>query len=338
MIARRTALGLAATALVRPARADLPALEAAARREGAVTWYVAQLDGQTAEAAAAAFRARHPGIEINVVRTTGQVSFQRLQQDLKNNAPQCDVFSSTDLAHYPALMAQRALARYEPEAAAAISPAFQDQGEPGYVYPTTATLIVLASNTRLVPADAAPRSWRDLLDPRWRNQVAVGHPGFSGFTGAWVLALVKLYGWAYFEALAQNRPLVGRSAFEAVNTLNAGERKVGSAPLSGVLLSADKGNPVLAQYPEDGGFLCVGPSAVLAPAPHPNAARLLMEFLLGPEFARVCVAQRVDPVRADVPPRPGSQPLLSVKLLRVTTAEITAGLPDAVERWRDLFG
>src|SRR3954462_6888289 len=96
---RHATAGLAAMGatglLSLPLRADEPALLDAARKEASLTWYVAQVDGETAEAMGRAFTTRYPGVKASVIRTTGQVAYERLMQDLKNNAPQCDVFSTT---------------------------------------------------------------------------------------------------------------------------------------------------------------------------------------------------------------------------------------------------
>ena len=71
-----------------------------------------------------AFTAQYPGVTVSVIRTTGQVAYERLLQDLKNDAPQCDVFSSTDTSQYPALKKRGALADYTPAGAATLLPAF----------------------------------------------------------------------------------------------------------------------------------------------------------------------------------------------------------------------
>jgi len=81
------ALGAAAL-LPGAARADTTALEAAAQKEGTLTWYIAQVDGETAEVMGRAFTAQYPGVKVAVIRTTGQVAYERLLQDLKNDAPQ----------------------------------------------------------------------------------------------------------------------------------------------------------------------------------------------------------------------------------------------------------
>ena len=342
-VTRRQAItGLCATGLpvlgARSAYADLAPLEQAARKDGSLTWYVAQMSGEAAEAMGHSFTAQYPGVSVSVVRTTGQVAYQRIQQELKNNAPQCDVFSTTDIAHMPALHAQGALANYVPQSAGELAPAFVGLGEPGFYYATTVSLQILVYQTISVPPADVPRNWTDLIDPKWRNHVAVAHPAFSGNFGQWVLAMRKLYGWQYFERLAQNKPRIGRSGNDPLTMLNAGESLIGTGPVSTTVQNIDKGNHVNFIYPTDGTLLCVGPSAVLAQAPRPNAARLFMEWLLSADYARAGAKWHLEAVRADAPPLPGTKPLADLNLLHLTTDEIAKGVPEVIEQWRDTFG
>ena len=86
-------------------RADMKTLEEAARKEGELTWYTAHYTTEAAEELGAGFT-RLYGVKVNVVRTSAQVAYQRLLQDLKNNQILCDVFSSTDVGHYVRLKAE----------------------------------------------------------------------------------------------------------------------------------------------------------------------------------------------------------------------------------------
>jgi iron(III) transport system substrate-binding protein len=318
--------------------ADLGALEEAARKEGTLTWYVAQMSSQVAEAMGRRFTARYPGIKVTVIRTTGQVAYERLMQEIKNKTPQCDVFSSTDIAHYPALKARGALARYDPANAAALAPPFHGLGEAGFYYPVIASLQgIIYRNDKVLGADV-PRRLTDLLDPKWKGQIATGHPAFSGYFGQFVVAVTKLYGWSFFEKLAKNNPRIGRSAGDPITLLNASECMIGLSAASVTLQTAEQGNPIGFVYPEDGTLLTIGPSAVLAEAPHPNAGRLFLEWLLGTEFAEASAREHMVPVRADAPAMLGGKPLSEIKLLTLTTAEIAKGIPEVVEQWRDTFG
>jgi iron(III) transport system substrate-binding protein len=330
--------GFSAMVATQAARADPSALEAAARTEGSVTWYVAQMSGEAAEAMGHRFTQRYPGISVSVIRTTGQVAYERLQQELKNHTPTCDVFSSTDISQYPALMKRNALAHYQPVNASELAKPYQGLGEAGFYYPTTGSLQILIYNTQTVTGTDIPKRCTDLLDPKFNHRVAVAHPAFSGYFGQWVLAMRRLYGWSYFEKLAANNPRIGRSGNDPITMLNAGECVVGTGPASTSTVTAARGNPIGIVYPEDGTVLTVGPSAVVAAAPHPSAARLFMEWLLSRDYADACRDWSLEPVRADAEPLPGIKPIATIKTITVSAAEIARDLPEAIEQWRDTFG
>jgi iron(III) transport system substrate-binding protein len=339
---RHTMTGLGAAtltvALPRLARADIAALHDAARKEADVTWYIAQVDTETAEAMGRAFTAHYPGVTVASIRTTGQVAYERLLQDLKNNAPQCDVFSSTDIAQYPQLKRRNQLANYTPSGAATLLREFTPVEDPGYWYPAAATTHLLIHHAQKVTEADAPKNWPDLLDPKWKGRVATGHPAFSGCTGIWALALRKKYGWEFFEKLAKNNPRIGRSGNDPVTLVNAGECLVGPAPANSAFQQVDKGNPIVPVYPTDGATLCVGPSAVMASAPHPNAARLFMEWLMSDDFAKLSVANHGDPVHPGLALTSGQKPLDQVPVIALSVDEIAKGVPEVIEQWRDTFG
>ena len=231
------------------ARADMKALEEAAKKEGELTWYAAHYTSEGAEELGAAFTKMY-GIKVNVVRTTAQVAYQRLMQDIKNNQIACDVFSSTDVGHYVRLKAEGKLEKYMPETASKILPKFQNFDPDGYYHTTSAGLVLITYNTSKVKAEEAPKKWTDLLDPKWKGKVSTGHPGFSGYVGTWVLMMKKLYGWDYFEKLEKNKPQIGRSINDTVTALNAGERQVAAGADGSTLFSAARGNPLAVAYPE----------------------------------------------------------------------------------------
>jgi iron(III) transport system substrate-binding protein len=340
-IMRRTTLaGLAAVASLptRRAHAVIGALEAAARKEGTLTWYTAQMSGEAAEDMGRIFTARYPGITVTVIRTTGQVAYQRVLAELKNNSPQCDVFCSTDISHYPALKARGALAKYAPQNAGSLAPPFVGFGDPDYYIPATASLQIMVYNTKSVRPEDVPKNWTDLLDPKWKNHVAIAHPAFSGYFGTWVLAMRKQYGWEFFEKLEKQNPRIGRSGNDPIAMLNAGESLIGTGPVSTSVQNIEKGNPIGFIYPTDGTLLCFGPASVLAAAPHPNAARLFLEWLLSDDYAKACVKWHLEPVRADAPQMQGTKKLSELKLLRLSPEEIAKGIPEVIEQWRDTFG
>ena len=211
-----------AAGCARARAADDTALAAAALREGTLTWYVAQVDAQTAETMGRAFTQSYPGVNVGVIRTTGQVAYQRLLMDIKNHTPQCDVFSATDISHMPVLKERHELTEYAPGERRGAAAGVQGAVGPGFSYITNAARYFLIYNKDKVKPEDVPRAWTDLLDPKWKGRVATGHPAFSGCTGTWALGVKKVHGWEFFEKLAKNNPRIGRSAVDPMTLINAG--------------------------------------------------------------------------------------------------------------------
>jgi iron(III) transport system substrate-binding protein len=339
------ATGLALTLAPRHAQAahEMTAHEkelyAAAQKEGELTWYTAHSDDTTAQALGHDFEAIYPGMKVNVVRTTAQVAFQRVSQEIKASAMQVDVLSSTDIGHYVYLKEKNLLEKYVPENAAKVLEIYKNYDPDGYYYVTSAGLIAIGYNTEKLKEADAPKNWPDLLDPKWKDKIALGHPGFSGYVGTWAVSLRKLYGWEFFDKLAKNNPQVGRSINDTVTMLNAGERIIaGSGPVGTAMESAQKGNPLAMIYPTDGSVLILAPSGIMKGVKHPMGARLFMEYLMSVEASKVWVDHFNESMRAEVSPTNGAKSAKDVKTIRPTVEEIVKGIPEVIKEWRDTFG
>jgi len=340
------ALGATAGALaVHPVRAahEMSAHEqelyAAARKEGELTWYMSHSDDATAQALGRSFEALYPPLKANVVRTTAQVAFQRVSQEIKAGAMQVDVLSTTDIGHYVYLKEKALLQKYVPENASRVLGIYKDYDPDGTFFVTSAGMIAIGYNSARLKQAEAPKNWTDLTDPRWKDQIALGHPGFSGYVGTWVVMMRKLYGWQFFEQLAKNNPQIGRSINDTVTMLNAGERLIaGTGPVGTAMSSAQRGNPIAMIYPVDGTVLIIAPSGIMKGAKHPNAAQLFMEFLLSTEASRIWVEHFNESLRPEVTPPAGVTSAKDVKTIRPTADEITKGIPEVIRQWRDTFG
>lgn len=345
MTLRRRELGLLAAATiaapwVRAQGAGLAALHAAAKKEGELTWYTVPQTSEVAEKMGRTFTATYPGVKVNVVRTTAQVAFQRLNQDLKANTANCDVFTSTDLAHYVDLKGRNLLMQFTPAAIAKQDKRVQGMDPDAYFHASSCFMMGLVYNTAKVQAANAPRSWNDLADPRWAGQAQVAHPAYSGAAGAWCIEMRKLYGDGWFKKLAANKAHVGRSAIDAVTTVISGERLVSAGPMSLAARSASRGNPVATLAPKEGPVLILSPTAILANSRHPNAAKLFMEWMLGSEEnARIGYEEFTVPLRAGVKAAPGVIGLADANpLLAPTPPQMVVNIPKVIDLWKDAFG
>jgi iron(III) transport system substrate-binding protein len=310
----------------------------AAQKEGEVAWYVSHYETEVAEQVGRAFEARYPGVKLNILRTTAQVAFQRVSAELKSDAIQCDVLGSSDPSHYVYLKQRDALLKYVPANDAKIVQAFRAYDKDGFFHVTFTGLLGIAYNKEKVTEAEAPKSWKDLLDPKWKNRIGSGHPGFSGSVGVWVITMGQLHGPTYLKQFEAQKPQIGRSINDTQTMLSSGERQVAVVLMQTIARAAERGNPLGLVYPSDGAVLIVGPSGIIKGSRHPNAAKLLMEFLQSVEMAELGRKVFVEPIRPEVGAAPGMRSLATVKLAQPTIDEIEKGIPVVKEEWRELFG
>ncbi len=341
-ISRRTFVAATAAAAIVPslgrANTAIDALYEAAKKEGEITWYIVPMSSASAERAGAAFTDRYPGVKVNVVRSTAQVAWQRLNQDIDTGVNNCDVLTTSNMSHAIDLKSRDLLAAYTPQRKNEVFEQFRGIDADDAFHVTVAGPMCMIHNTDEVPVASAPTNWTDLLDPKWAKRIAIGHPGFSGYVGMWAVKMQELYGWEFFEKLAELEPHIGRSSIDAVTTTAAGETLIGAGPAASSLISASKGNPIGNIYPTDGTVVITSPSGVMKTAPHPNAARLFSEFLLGEEYAAVVANDFGTPIRPGVALREGVANYDSIKVITASTDQMMNGIPEVAEKFRDTFG
>lgn len=275
---------MAAGSLITPVRAAppeptkiTPALIEAAKKEGKFSWYTS-VDLTLGEKVAKAFEAKYPGITMKVERSGAERNFQRIGQEFQNKIYNCDVVNSTDAAHFIVWKRARMLAPFVPEDVAQFFPATHK--DPDGMYASwRITLSPIAYNTKLVKAEDAPKSYADLLDPKWVGKIVKAHPGYSGTIMTATQQLSRDLGWSWFEKLAKQKVMQVQSATEPPKKIAQGERAVMAD--GGEYVVEDlktRGEPVELVYATEGTPLITGPSAVMANAPNPNAARLFQAW------------------------------------------------------------
>lgn len=328
------ALCLAVSAI--EARAQDPRLEAA-RKEGKVVWYTS-LALTSSEKVAKLFETAYPGVKVEVHRTGSQRILQRMMQELQAGIKNVDVVHTSDAGHYVLLKEKKLLMRYTPAGVDAFGAGFKDKD--GYHYGLRATVNVIAYNTKALSPAEAPRTWKDLLDPKWRGRLVTAHPGYSGVIATHVLALVHLHGWDYFKALAQNKPMLVQSAVDPSGVVASGERPVAVDGGDYTFYQVKKkGNPVEIVYPKEGVPLVVSPSAITSFAPHPNAARLFTDFIFSREIQQMLADTEGLYSGHPQVTYPSDKPRLSdLKVLAVDAEELEKRNEEIKTRFVEFFG
>lgn len=333
-------LGLAAAS----ARAEPPApaivtpeLVDAARREGKVTYYTA-IDARVAGLLQKAFEAKYPGMTVDALRSGAERNFQRIAQEYASGIHVVDVVDSPNGSHFLDWKSRGMLAPYLPADVARWPAA---QRDPDGLYATVrADLLVMAYNTTLVKPEDAPKSFADMLDPKWDNEIVKAHPAYSGSVMTATFALSRMFGWGYFEKLGKQHVLQVQSSTEPPKKLALGERAVmADGNEYNLLLLKDAGNPVEPVYPTEGTPLIVGPAALLKSAPNPNAAKLFLNYLYSAEAQQFMVD--VGDLRSfhkQVKEKPGHKPMREIKLMKDDPEAVVNQVEEIKSRYAKYFG
>ncbi len=328
--------GLMAVGFVRSAQAApeaskiTPELVEAAKKEGKVVWYTS-VDLTIAERVAKVFEAHYPGIQVKVERSGAERNYQRIGQEYASKIYNCDVVNSSDAAHLIIWKREKLLAAYMPEDVARDFPAAHKDPD-GMFASWRVTLSPIAYNTKLVKKEDAPKSFADLLDPKWSGKIVKAHPGYSGTIMTATQQTARDLGWGYFEKLSKQKVMQVQSAADPPKKLALGERAImadgGEYVVSDMM---SRGEPIEAVYPTEGTPLITGPSAIMVRAPNPNAARLFYAWSMTAEGQQVSIdVGGMRSVHPGTKERPGRPKLSDVKTMR-EEASVVADKADEIK-------
>src|ERR1700751_789739 len=336
-LALGTVFAAPARAAAPPPEAITPQLIEAAKTEGTVVLYCS-MDLPVGEKLGKAFEAAYGGITIQIERSGSERLFQRVAQEFESNIHAADVINSSDASHFIPWKKNGWMMPFVPEEVAKFFPeAYRD---PDGTFATSRLyLSSIAYNTNLVKAEDSPKSYADLLDPKWAGKMVKGHPAYSGTIMTATFQLVREFGWEYYEKLAKQRIMQVQSSTDPPKKLSLGERAVmADGNEYGVVLLKEAGQPVEPIYPTEGAPTISGPTAIFANAPHPNAARLFQAWLHTRETQQFFIdftAQHS--VHPQVTSKPGRRKLSDIKLMKEDPAGVEASSEEIKARYAKLF-
>ena len=321
---RKTILGFSGLALlstlVALARSQAQdALYAKAKAEGALVLYTG---GPTApwEAAAKEFSARYPGIRVSVTGGFSNVLDKKIDEQLAAGKLELDAAFFQTLQDFVRWKQQGALLAFKPQGFDKIDASFKDAG--GAFVAIQINAMPYAYNPALVKPEDVPRSALDFLDPRFKGKLVTCYPADDDATMYDFYSIVQKYGWSYMDRYMANQPNFIQGHLGVVRAIASGESLVTLDTIASI--SMDQKNQGLAQavaFPVDDP-LPIWPytAGIFKSAPHPNAAKLFLDWYLSPE---VQAKTGTWSPRADVPPPYGWKPILSYKVVNTYRAFVT---------------
>ncbi|NDA47797.1 MAG: extracellular solute-binding protein [Alphaproteobacteria bacterium] len=243
------------------------ALIAAAKKEGQVTWYTTQIVNQFVAPTAQYFEKKY-GIKVNYVRAETSQVILRVLNEARAGKLQADIVDGTGMA---ALVKEGVVEKWLPESVKRLPKEYYDPA--GYWTATNLYVRVAGYNTNLVKRGDEPKSYDDLLDPKWKGKMAwsvsPSPTAVPGFVGVILSEYGQEKGIEYLKKLAkQDIAPLNVSARQVVDMLMAGEYSIGGVT---------KGSP------------------------HPNAGKLLADFLISTEGQKLYADAEYLPVAPEVP-------------------------------------
>jgi iron(III) transport system substrate-binding protein len=330
------AAGRASAAAPAPT-AGTPELLAKAKEEGTAVWYTS-IELQTAEKIAKAFEAAYPGINVQVERNGCERIQQRIAQERSSNIRAADVVECSDMTALFDWKKQGWLAAFVP-ADVARYPA--DQRDPdGFFATDRLTLSPIEYNTKLVKPEEAPKSFADLLDPKWKSKIVKAHPGYSGTIMTVTFEISRYLGWDYLKKLGQQQVMQVQSAADPPKKVAQGERPVAAdggeyLPLQMI----EKGAPLALVYPAEGTPSIPGGAGVVVDAPHPNAARVFAIYLFSKDGQQLLADMaRIRSVHPDIKLPAGMKALSEIKVMKPDAAAQEQAVTEIKKKYAEYFG
>jgi iron(III) transport system substrate-binding protein len=275
-----------------------PKLVEAAKKEGEVVYYTTMTLDQS-KVVADRFEKKY-GVKVTLFRTGGGPLLNKIFTEARGGRYDWDLVVGRGEMVLPLMQRKLVAAYFSPEATS-IDPQLVDKE--GFWTAYYVNSFVLGWNTKLVKRQDVPKTYDELLNPKWKGgQISLDTEAYGmleGLKRAWG----KEKTLSYFKRLAALDPVLKRGNTERVQLTVAGEYPLLIAYNQTIQRLTSRGAPI-DWLPLEPAVTQVNPVQLAAKAPHPNAARLFYDFILSKEGQEMLRGFQRIPVRKDVEPDP----------------------------------
>ncbi|NUR86532.1 MAG: extracellular solute-binding protein [Nonomuraea sp.] len=281
-----------------------------------------------------AFGKRFPGITVKGEPYTGAALESRLATEFSSRKHVADLIENTTYNYLDKGYYQP----YSPPTADRLDATFREKT--GHLWGVSGTLFGFQYNTDKVPQP--PASWHDLIDPKWKGQIASGDPGQPSATSDMLIKLqaAGVIDDAWLRGLAANK-LAVKSELELAAAANArGEYGIVLVQIYNFFAKDKaKGAPVQFVFPSDGVMVAPNFYGVVKDAPHPAAAKLFMSWLFTPEAQDAFAKAGVYPLMPGAKTADGIPPTDQLKVVNAPDpAEMTKLWTPGTKKLKDILG
>jgi len=310
-------------------------VEAAKKESGKLLASIA-MRLETAKKLTDGFRAKYPFVrEVSQYRADAERRLERTLSEFRAGRHSFDVFqgSPPDIA---ILKGEGVLATFGAPERKHIDSRFKD--EEGYWTDLYWYPVIIAYNTNLVTGADVPKSWQDLLNPKWKGKITMPRDQI-GLYRVMQKAWGDEAGTRFMENLAKQDVRISKGVSDGVTLLAAGEFHLAVTRAQHIEIFKGKGAPV--DWVKDLNPMAVhgSPVALMKHAPAPNTARLFLNYLFSEDAAEIIAESQRLPARSDVKGlSPGFKAMNRDNLIRTPDEDIFKNYKKYRAQFREWFG
>jgi len=261
----------------------LDALYQAAVADGETTVYVVGPSEPSRAAYYATFSARYPKIKVVGTQASGPTFDSKIRNEVASGQYQTDLVQGGDTSVAPQL-ADGLYQPYTPFTATNLDAIWSEPT--GTLWAASGSVSGISYNTNLVQGADVPKSWTDLLNPAFKDKMTMDDPTKFGPTFGTFNKMIQdgRLGMDFISKMYAQNITINAQGQAADATVMTGQFAIEPIyPLDFFLTDKANGGPIDWVLPDDGAQVSPHYLGLMAHAPHPNAAKLLMNWSFTPE-------------------------------------------------------
>lgn len=313
-------------------------LFAKAKAEGSITLYSGYVENSEKEVIKAF--TKDTGIKVNLVRLVPNRLLERVLSEQGAGKLGADVIRTSEFSSVTAMNKAGAFTAHRVPNYSKLDDTVKYDG--GNFYRVFDPAFTIAYNTALVNEADAPKSWQDLLDPKWKGKIGTTQVGAGGSSASLVRFQRSVLGDAYLRAYAAQEPRIFDSSGAQQESLSRGEIQVSTGVVSSVNIAASKNAPVKFVIPKEGFALYDYFLGMTPTAQHPAAAQLFMNWNLSKRGASVFAQIGEYPADSSAP----APKVMGIQMPAMKTGLPHRGMPEDLAEhgkedqtvWNQIFG
>jgi iron(III) transport system substrate-binding protein len=292
-------------------------------------------DERDINALIAGFNKIYPNVKVSGVRSEGGrgALLERLLTEIDSGRPLADVYS-TGIPDMSAILQRGELVSYRSANESNIDPRFVFKD--GLLHPTANLVFMTAYNRTLVSEKEAPQTWEDLLNPKWKGKIAIDQEP-NDIVAGFLILMGKEKGEQYLRQLSKNI-IIRRGRSLLVELLVAGEFPISIDVYAHRVAGAIKDGAPLAAAPMPVYFSSPNVDAILKKAPHPENAKLWVDWLQSPAGQEVVAKRNRGPVgKTEGTPDPTAALIKGREQVVMVPAKLPMSYNEIARLARDIF-